>query len=84
MELTGIETVEDSAESPEKKASLSPLPRERDCETSDSLEATILSKIADAELAGKDVVVEALSRKLEAHRRRQAGGNVVSLHRHRL
>ncbi|MGA7120007.1 MAG: hypothetical protein WBY94_07920 [Polyangiaceae bacterium] len=79
MELTGIETAEDSAESPEKKASLSPLPPKRVCETSDSLEATILSKIADAALAGKDVVVEALSRKLDAHRSGRAVGNVVQL-----
>ena len=84
MELTGIETAQDLTESNEKKAPLSPLPRERGCETLDPIEATILSKIADAELAGRMASVEALSRKLDAHRRGRAGGNVVQLNSRRL
>jgi len=76
VELTGIERGEKSASKDGESASESPSPRPPVCETIDAIEARILDKIADAELAGRTVVAEALSRKLEAHRRARAAGNV--------
>jgi integrase-like protein len=83
VELTGIETDDETALWVEESALESMSAKNRVCETPapilDSLEATILSKIADAALAGQTVVVEALTRKLEAHRKGRSSGNVIAL-----
>jgi hypothetical protein len=79
VEAPGIESSTESAPVSSNSARPSTLPLKPVCETLDTTEGRLLDKIADAELAGRTVLVEALERRLVAHRRGRSAMTVVDL-----